>query len=137
MSPSDVQLERIVRAVSRRYFWPGATREDVEQEARLALVQAQPDDPTLAWVIAERHLVEQVRRETRRRPQFSELRETVPARENVVELVEARDRLRSVLGARLTDRERYMVGRAIRGETLNDAKWMDNALYSARRKLAA
>ena len=78
---------------------------------------------------------EQVRRERYRRPQFAELPETVPSRDETVNLVHARERLRAVLAADLTPVERTAIGRAARGEPCTE-KRLDNALHRARRKLS-
>jgi DNA-directed RNA polymerase specialized sigma24 family protein len=137
--------DRLISILAGSYFWPGAEYEDVAQEARYALEKARgrwnPEKGcpwlSFAWVCVKRHLIEQVRRETKRRPQFAYLSERHPARGSVHELAEAREQLRTIVEAPLTDMERFVVGRALRGETLTDEKWMDNALWRARRKLAA
>ena len=93
--------DRLVRILASSYFWPGAEWEDVAQEARFALERARSSfDPTrgewlrFAWFRVKDHLIEQVRRETKRRPQFAYLSEQHPSFENVHDLVEARERLR-------------------------------------------
>jgi hypothetical protein len=132
-------FEPIIRAASRIYFWPGATREDVEQEARFALLEA--DVPAGAFhfakVVVHRHLIEQVRRETLRRPKFAaELEDVVATSADVVDIVEARERLRSIARVYLSELEREAVRRVVTGKGCSDKRF-DNALQRARRKLRA
>lgn len=135
--------EDLIRALASRYFWPGADYDDVVQEARYALERARASyDPargswlSFAWVRVRGHLIEQVRRETQRRPQFAELTEHHAAAGDVVDLVAARETLRRVVETPLSDMERCALGRAVRGESCSEPKWMDNALWRARRKVA-
>lgn len=116
----------------------------IAQEARYALERARSAyDPergswlSFAWVRVKGHLIEQVRRETQRRPQFAYLSEQHPSSADVVDLVAAREELRRVVETPLTDMERCALGRAVRGEPCSEPKWMDNALWRARRKVAA
>ena len=131
------EFANIARSQARKFFWPGATREDVEQEALLALCRHQPSSPQLAKTIIRRHLIEQVRRETQRRPQCVQGGEADARSDtfDLVQLIEERERLRAVLNAPLSDLERAAVGRTLRGEPCYHP--YDNALYRARRKLAA
>ena len=128
--------------IARGFYWPGADRDDVRQEAAYAaILAARSHDPargslrSFVRLVVTRHLTEQVRRERYRRPQFSELPETVSAQGSVVDLVHARERLRTVLAADLTPMERTALGRAARGEPCTE-KRLDNALQRARRKLS-
>jgi DNA-directed RNA polymerase specialized sigma24 family protein len=137
--------DRLISIPAGSYFWPGAEYEDVTQEARYALERARrvwnPDKGcpwlSFAWVCVKRHLIEQVRRETKRRPQFAFLSERHPARESVHELAEARAVLRYATEGPLTELERYALGRSIRGEPIKKPKAVDNALVRAKRKLRA
>ena len=94
-----------MRALSYRYSWPGADRDDVEQEARFAIERCRPkwragagrSWPSFARMCAEAHLKEIRRRESYRRPQFSEPVTEQASSDDVVERVEARRRLRVIL----------------------------------------
>src|SRR3990167_6639113 len=108
--------------IASRFYWPGADRDDVRQEAAFAAIVAERShEPargnlrSFVRLVVTRHLTEQVRRERYRRPQFSELAETMGTPDNVVDLVAARERLRTVLAADLTPVERTALGRAARG----------------------
>lgn len=135
----------LIRSLASSYYWPGADWDDVAQEARYALERARlAYDPsrgaswlTFAWIRVRGHLIEQVRRETQRRPQFAYLSEQHPSPGDVVDLVAAREELRRVVETPLTDMERSALGRAVRGEPCSEPKWLDNALWRARRKVAA
>lgn len=124
--------ERFAQYLAHKFFAPGYDREDMAQEARIAMWQA-PEG--IERLCARRRLIEIVRRSQRGgRPAFCELHDIEDAAD-VVDLVSARDRLRDVLAASLTDLERTAVGRTLRGELCRHP--YDNALYRARRKLAA
>lgn len=140
MSEDDV-----IRTLASRYYWPGADWDDVAQEARYALERARRVfDPTrgaswltFAWVRVRGHLIEQVRRETKRRPQFATLTDQHEAPGELVDLVDARERLRRVVSTPLSALEREALGKALRGEPIKHPKAIDNALWRARRKVAA
>lgn len=138
--------ERLVSMLASSYYWPGAEWDDVAQEARYALERARSTfDPTrgvwlrFAWFRVRDHLIEQVRRETRRRPQFAFLSEEHAELGDVVDLVAARETLRRVVSTPLSELEREALGRCIRGEPVSGSgrKALDNALVRARRKVAA
>lgn len=125
----------IVRKAARTYFWPGADREDVEQEAWLALERAKPESHALAKVVVHRHLIEQVRRETRRRPQFSLLTDTHADPVVLEEIAEQREQVRRIATACLSQSERRALVVMLNGEPYKGNKSVDNALTRARRKL--
>jgi hypothetical protein len=125
--------EPYFRWLASYFYAPGYDHDDMLQEARIAAWLA----PGHERRAARSRLVDIVRRETLRRPQFVELRD-VSATGDVIDLVDARDRLRAVLAAPLTVNERVAVGRAIRGVPIcRSEKALGVALWRARRKLAA
>jgi DNA-directed RNA polymerase specialized sigma24 family protein len=138
-----VTEDDVARKLGREFYWPGADRDDVEQEARYWILRARETfrpgkGPFLpfAYFVARRNLIEIVRRETRRRPQFAELQDDYLVTRSLEEQVEIRQRLRLAIEAPLTDLERQALGRAMRGESCSE-KSLDNALQRVRRKLAA
>jgi DNA-directed RNA polymerase specialized sigma24 family protein len=120
--------------VARRFYAPGYEREDLVQEARIAAWLAPPGLERLA---ARRRLIEIVRRS--RRGGRPELCAPVDVQDSgdILDLVAARERLRGILSAPLSDLEQVALGRVIRGEPYRHEKRLDNALQRARRKLAA
>lgn len=134
--------EDVVRELSWRYYWPGADREDVAQEARFAIERCRPkwrpggmSWRRYAWMCAESHLRELARRESLRRPQFAELVDS-PAPDDLVERVEARRRLRVILEFPLGPRERRAIDRAVAGVVVRRCERTEQmARYRARRKL--
>jgi DNA-directed RNA polymerase specialized sigma24 family protein len=138
---SVIEYENIVKAAARIYYWPGAEIEDVEQEARLSLLRWKPKSPALAKVVVHRHLIEQVRRETRRRVQFTDagMLNNFPnprGYEDVVDQVSAREQLRRISRIPFSPVEREALSRAAQGIGCVE-KRLDNALHRARRKLRA
>ena len=135
---------KIAYKVAASYFWPGATREDVKQEALLALIVAErgyrPEQGAFgpfAKTVVVRHLIECVRRERYRRPQFADSLDPVDPVDpvDVVDLVHARFWLREILETPLSELEAAALGRAFRGEGC--PRPLDNALQRAKAKLAA
>lgn len=127
-----LSTERYCRHLARFFFAPGYDREDMLQEARVAAWLAPCG---LERVAARRRLIEIVRRSQRGgRPELCPPVD-VPDPQDVVDVVAARQRLRSVLATSFTDLEREALGRAVRGEGCVGR--LDNALQRARRKLAA
>lgn len=127
--------EPLIRSVSRHYFWPGAEQRDVEQEARYALLKGQPKSFAHAKVMIKHHLIEQVRRETRRRPQFSELIEA-EAPDNLIDLLDARETLRRFARVALTGLEREALSRRVGGKRCPRGR-LDNAAQRVRQKFQA
>ena len=124
----------IVRGISREFFWPGADREDVQQEAWLALIEAKPENRALASVVIRRRLIDRLRYHDHR-PQFAAEVDTADS-ETVHDIVERREMLRLILAVDLTDLERVALGRVIREEPLT-SKSDDNARQRARARLRA
>jgi DNA-directed RNA polymerase specialized sigma24 family protein len=126
-----VSDEPYFRWLSRFFFAPGYDAEDLLQEARLAAWLA-PHCPRLA---ARRRLIEIVRRSKRaKRPELCAPVDVAdPA--DVVDLVLARERLREVARAPLSELEREAIRRVAIGEGCSE-KTLDNALHRARRKLS-
>lgn len=134
---SDSQLAdycRIVHRQSQNFWWQGATREDVEQEAWLAIYEARPASHALAKTIVRRRLRDKLRAE-QRRPQFSVL---IEARDvtDPVDVIEARQGLERLARLALSDVERDAMIRALNGDLLG-SKRMYNALDRVRAKWAA
>ena len=72
-----------------------------------------------------------------RRPRFAELVE-VAAPDTVVDVIDARDRLRAALAAAGTENERAALARVMRGEPIRrDEKALGVALWRLRQKVAA
>lgn len=115
------------------FFAPGYEPEDLAQEARIAAWLA-PECPK----IAARRQVLDVVKVANRKAVLCEL-DTEPATTaDVVDVVDARERLRGVLAADLTPKMREAIGRVIRGEPIRyEEKALQGALARARRRLAA
>ena len=124
-----------MRFLATYFFVAGMDSDDLAQEARLAAWLAPGNER-----VAARRRVLDLLKFSQRRPRFAAAIEDfrlVDARADVVELVEARERLRSVIAANLTQSERVAVGRRLRGEPIRrDEKVLDQAWFRARRKLA-
>lgn len=116
------------------YFYAeGYDRDDICQEAMLAAWLA----PSGLERVAARRRVLDILKAARRRPRFVELVE-VETPDNVVDAVDARDRLRAVLAAARTENERVAIARVMRGEPIaRDEKALQVALWRLRRKVAA
>lgn len=135
--------EKIVVVLASRFSWPGADREDVEQEAWFALERCRPkwnpalkDWPGFAWMCVKNHLTELTRRECYRRPQCVVLSPALPYFEDVVERVDARRRLRLILELPLPPRERAALNGAFVGKAIGrEARTEHMARYRAKRKL--
>lgn len=135
----------MVRSLSRRFWWPGADLEDVEQEAWFALERcrgayvagAGRTWRSFAWLCVERHLRELRRRECYRRPQFAELHDVHTAADDVPSRADARARLRTILEHPLPAKERRALDGLLVGEQLDGHR--DNtrhqARYRAKKKL--
>ena len=143
MSQPELSEERIAGILANRYSWPGADREDVEQEARYAIERCRPKWrpggktwPAFAWLCAESHLIELCRRECFRRPLFSELVDRHPSYEDVVERVEARQRLRLILEFPLPPKQRAALNGAFVGKVIGaEARTEHMNRWYAKRKL--
>lgn len=149
------ELYQVARQESWRYYVPGYTREDMEQEALLAIIQALPKHrpergpvTTYARFAARRNIQDLIRvakasrqgalNESRFAPENSYL--DAPTLDGQVE---ARERLRNALtviaGMPALER-RAVIGTALGftyAEIGDGAKQVDNAVQRARRKLAA
>ncbi len=122
------------RWLSRFFFASGMDSDDLYQEARLAAWLA-PEHPRLA---ARRQILDLVKIANRR--SFDSVPDrlaTVPDRTaDVVDLVEARERLRAIFD--LPPNEQRAIGRVIRGEPIRRSeKALQSSLVRARRRLAA
>jgi len=144
---------RIASAIAATYFIPGADRQDVEQEALIALWEAcrsyDPDrgpfQPYAATVI-RRRLVDAVKSATRHKALVlttSARDRDLPHLHQVTDRCETNEEIRQVLEAitRLTAWERHCVIGTASGLTYAEiggpAKRVDNTLHRARRKLRA
>ena len=124
--------ENYVRFLARKFYAPGYDRDDLAQEARLAMWLAPRG---IERLVARRAVIEIVRRARRGgRPEFSELHDEHEGGD-LLDLLEARETLRGVLSARLSAVEREALGYVIRGEPYARSKRLDNAVMRARRKL--
>lgn len=137
--------EKIVYVLASRFSWPGADRDDVEQEARFALERCRPKwRPggkawlNFAWLCVTSHLIEVQRRESYRRPQLVSLEDRHPTSEDVVDRVDARQRLRLILEFPLNEKQRHAVDRALVGMTCpRDERCLDTALQRGKTKILA
>lgn len=136
----------VVRTLASRFSWPGADFEDVLQEAWFALERCRARYEasrgkswlSFAWMCVSSHLIEIQRRECYRRPRFVELSDRHSGSRDVVDVVEARSRLRTVLELPLGDREREAVNRQLVGLPCpRDGRWLDTAWQRAKPKLLA
>jgi len=124
-------VEGYVRFLSRFFFASGHDADDLAQEARIAAWLC-PEHPRLA---ARRRVLDVINA-AQRKPQFAEFVDA-PNTVDITDLIEARERLRAILSTPLTTKEREAVRRLLAGESTSEPKWVDNALYAARRKLKA
>jgi hypothetical protein len=130
---TETPLEPYVRWLSRYFFVPGYDADDLAQEARIAAWCA-PDG--LERLAARRRVIELLRRSKRGgRPTFVALSEH-ESTENVHDIAEARETLRRIARAPLSELEREAVRRVAIGEPCPKPV-LHNALGRARRKLAA
>lgn len=138
----------LARAIAADWSFPGADRDDVEQEAMIGVWQALRSwDPEggcslKTWVrYAVRARLASALKQARRLkhgPVSDATREfdQLPSLLDVVDLVEARRRLRHVLEYPLPPREREAVTCLLRGETIHHAGGaLEQALVRARRRL--
>ena len=131
MSASNA--ERYCHWLASFFFVDGMDCDDIYQEAMVAAWLAPCGLERLA---ARRRVIELLRRSQRGgRPTFCEFVDA-PSSGDVVDIVVARERLRDVLAADLSDLERTALGRVMRGEGCSERPF-DNALQRARKKLAA
>lgn len=120
------------RMLSRFYFVAGMDADDIYQEARLAAWLAPAG---LERMAARRQVYDLMKIGQRRR--FDALGERdVASHVDVVDIVDARERLRAIMAMPWTPLQRRALGRRIRGEG-NTEKQLDNAWFAVRRKLAA
>jgi hypothetical protein len=87
-----------------------------------------------AWLCVERHLIALTRQECFRRPKYVRLVDRFAHFEDVVERVDARQRLRLILELPLPPRERRALNGAFVGEDSVSRK-VHMARYRAKRKL--
>ncbi len=121
------------RWLSRYFYAPGCDADDLFQEARVAAWRA----PAGLERVAARRRVIDVVRSARRRPEFASEVE-LEERDSVADVVDARDRLRAVFAAAMTENERAALARVMRGEPIRrDEHALQTALWRLRRKLAA
>lgn len=151
-----VKHRGLALAIARDFYLPGSERQDVEQEALIALWQACRDHddskgsfPMWARVVIKTHLTDCLRRATRGKHgplnKARPLAHRLPCLHQVTDKVEDREQLRLVLHAiehDLTPVERHCVMGIAAGKTyaeigraVGDAKAVDNALMRARSKL--
>jgi hypothetical protein len=121
--------EGFVRYLGSRFFAPGYDREDIEQEARLAMFLC-PEYPRLA---ARRRVIDIVKRP---RIRWEQIRE-VASPGDVVDRIDARVTLERVLRAPRTRNEEVAVGRVLRGEPIRrHEKTLQGTLYRFRKRVA-
>lgn len=123
--------ERYVTWLSRYFFCPGWTEEDLAQEARLAMWLSSPGAEKVA---ARRRLITIVNREVNQRPQFWPELDDAHHEPDMAEIIDRRDRIRLLFSTPLSEIERVALGRAVRGEPCSE-KRLDNALHRAKTKL--
>jgi DNA-directed RNA polymerase specialized sigma24 family protein len=128
--------EGYVRFLGSFFFASGWEREDIEQEARLAILRAPEVHSRIA---ARRQVLDVVKVANRRRLYALPVDEDgdehdEPDSYDLVEHVLLREELRTVIAAAHTRKERVALGRLIRGESTSRPKWVDNALVRVRRR---
>lgn len=158
--------QRLAIVIAGAYYLPGSERQDVEQEALIALWRAartyDPEQGTFrGWArfVINRDLQDCLRTATRKKHAVlseavratarkedadpAEIVERLPHLHQVSDRAESRTEVRDLLrGIRddLSDLERYCVLGIASGltyEQMGGAKTVDNALYRARAKLRA
>ena len=122
-------LEPYVRFLATYFFVAGMDADDLAQEARLAAWLAPGNERTAA-----RRRILDLLKAARRRPLHAALHDDVPAPDDLVVRVEAREQLRAVIACDLAPREREALGRRLRGEPIPKGA-LDQAWFRARRKL--
>jgi RNA polymerase sporulation-specific sigma factor len=148
---------------SHPFYLPNADREDIRQEAAVALVEAarcyQPGHGvpfrTFARHVIRRRLIDKVKHDRRQRRHTTQpvlhldktigedggepmtLHDILPAAGNVSDLAEARSELARIQHAmaRLTDLERHAIATVANGYVYHGDKKTDNAAQRGRRKL--
>lgn len=148
----------LARSIADGYFWGGAERQDIIQEAEIGLwIAARAWNPngaatfkTFAALVIRRRLNALLRSALRERQRALNealtggvgedntlLVELVAAPHDVERVVVARDRLDRLTEAvgRLSPLEREAVARAANGEPYVGVKSLDNALTRARAKI--
>jgi len=150
----------LARSIAAGYFWPGAERQDIVQEAEIGLwIAARAWDPagtatfkTFAALVIHRRLTTLLKSALRERQRALNeamravvnddgdevaLVELVPDQFDTERVVVARDTLARLVAAleHLSPLERAAVARAANGERYAGEKNIDNALTRARIKL--
>jgi RNA polymerase sigma-H factor len=139
--------QKIALSMAREINLPGGDRDDVRQEARIALWEAarayNPDKssfPTWARLVIRRHLMDCLRTATRQKRAFL----TNASRDEQLSLIAAPDdwvrearELMALVNALPRHQRRAIVGVAcgMSYDELGHRKEIDNALMRARRKL--
>lgn len=127
----------VALAIARDWNIPGLDRDDVRQEALVALWEAcrAYDDtkgqfPAFARLVIKRRLLDLHRAATRekRTAEFAEYTENIPAPDHEQLVLVGLDTL--------SDRERLAVTDHLNGMSVLSSKEHDNALFRARRKLS-
>ncbi len=154
MNPTQLWTKHrpLARKIAGRYHLPGASRDDVQQEALIGLWEAaRTYDPGRgctfrSWAnrVVETHLFDCVKAATRLKQQpLSDACELpdLPHWHQVTDRCEEREDIRRLLEAlgQLSERERYYVLGVASGLAYSQLgrnfKEVDNTLYAARRKL--
>lgn len=130
MSDLLTRCRPVALAIAADFHWQGADRDDVRQEALLALVEAERAWDrrgafvSFARVCIKRHLLDCLRvangRPAAPKPRLVELVVDPPNVVSLEEHVANRERLRAVLASPLTDRERAVLARAVQGYSYSE-----------------
>ncbi|HMA26057.1 MAG: sigma-70 family RNA polymerase sigma factor [Solirubrobacterales bacterium] len=140
----------LAEAIAADFFFPGADRDDVKQEAMVALLEAARSyDPSrgpfkvLARIVVKRRLRDALKAARARKHELlsaaSPLDGTQRAPADVVDLVALRLEVQRIVRAShaLSPLEREALGMSLRGEPYYRDKRLDNAAQRARKRLAA
>lgn len=124
-------IDNYCRWLSHYFFVPGLDPDDLYQEATLAAWLA-PHCPRIA---ARRRILDLLKW-SQRRPKTVLLDERIGQAPDA--LMDARETLRRVISANLTEHERIALGRSIRGEPIRrEEKALGVAYWRVRKRLLA
>lgn len=126
------EFESYIRFLGSYFFVRGLEREDIEQEAWIAVWLAPPG---LERMAARRQVLDLIKM-ANRRPEFHRFMEDPASHVDVETVVAARERLREVIDAATTPMEKIAVGRAARGEPISrHESGLGVALWRLRQRL--
>lgn len=126
-------IERYISFLGSYFFARGLDREDIEQEARIAVWLA----PAGLERMAARRQVLDLIKIANRKPELHRFMQDPAASIDVERVVAARETLRELIDAAHTPAEKIGLGRALRGEPISRTEsTIGVALWRLRQRLA-